>query len=231
MKRLYKEAATGPAEGGYAILLDGKPIMTPGRRRLIVPTRALAEGIASEWREQGESIRPDTMPLMQIAATVLDHLAQHRADVEKAVVRFAETDLVCYRADGPPELVRKQRAVWEPLLDWLAEKHGVRLDVTHGVLPVSQPPEAIQALGAVVRALDDWRLGPLQAAVSAAGSLVVGLALTEGRLDAVHAFAASELDESWSIDHWGEDLEAARRRAVVASDLDAARRFRDLLET
>ncbi|HLG86932.1 MAG TPA: ATP12 family protein [Alphaproteobacteria bacterium] len=230
MRRLYKETATTSDDEGFAILLDGKPVVTPGRRRLVVPTAALAEGIASEWDEQGESIRPDTMPLMQIAATVLDHLAQHRPDVEKAVLRFAETDLVCYRADGPPELIRKQRAAWEPLLDWVAEKHGVRLDVTHGVLPVSQPSEAMQALGAIVRGLDDWRLGALQAAVSAAGSLVVGLALTEGRIDAAQAFAASELDESWSIDHWGEDAEAARRRAVVASDLKAARRFRDLLE-
>ncbi len=230
MKRLYKEAATAPTDQGFAILLDGKPVVTPGRRQLAVPTEALAEGIASEWREQGESIRPDTMPLMQIAATVLDHLAQHRAEVEKAVLRFAETDLVCYRAEGPAELIRKQRAAWEPLLDWLAEKHGVRLDVTHGVLPVSQPPEAMQALGAIVHGLDDWQLGALQTAVSAAGSLVVALALTEGRIDAVQAFAASELDESWSIDHWGEDPEATRRRAVVASDLEAARRFRDFLE-
>lgn len=231
MKRLYKEAGTEPAEGGFAVLLDGKPIKTPGRRKLVLPTEPLAGGIAAEWREQSTSIRPETMPLMQIAATVLDHLAAHRPEVENAVLRFAETDLVCYRADAPPELVREQRVAWEPLLDWLAETYGARLSVTAGILPVSQSPEAIAALRIFVRGLDDWKLGALQAAVSAAGSFTVGLALVEGRIDAAQAFAASELDEGWSIDHWGEDPETTRRRAVVRNDLAAARRFRDLLDT
>jgi chaperone required for assembly of F1-ATPase len=231
LKRLYAEAETRPAEGGFAVALDHKLVMTPGRRPLVVPTAALAEGIAAEWREQGTEVRPETMPLMQLAATVLDHLAQHRPEIEAAVLRFAETDLVCYRADAPPDLVRKQRAAWEPLLDWLAGNYGARLAVTAGVLPVIQPPEAIEALGAAVCGLDDWRLGALQAAVSVAGSFVVGLALTEGRIDPAQAFAASELDESWGIDHWGEDPAATKRRAVVAADLTAARRFRDLLET
>lgn len=231
MKRLYVQVRTAPAQGGFAVTLDQRPIKTPGRRALTVPTEALAEGIAEEWREQGTSVRPETMPLMQLAATVLDHLAAHRADVEVSVLRFAETDLVCYRADAPPELVRLQRAHWEPPLDWLAENYGAKLAVTAGILPISQPSEAIAALGQVIHAMDDWRLGAFQAAAAASGSFVIGLALTEGRIDAAQAFAASELDETYAIERQGEDPEAAHRRAAVAADLAAARRFRDLLGT
>jgi len=230
MKRLYADVGVETVEGGFGISLDGKPIRTPGRRLLAVPTRALAEGIAAEWRAQGTSVRPETMPLMQLAATVLDHLAIHRAEVEPVVVRFAETDLVCYRADQPPELVRRQRAAWEPLLDWLAETYGARLAVTVGVLPVSQPKEAISALARAVADRDDWRLCALQSAVASAGSLVVGLALVEGRIDAARAFDAAEIDETYEISRWGEDEAAAERRARVAADLTAARRFRDLLD-
>jgi chaperone required for assembly of F1-ATPase len=229
VKRLYAAVDIEPAPDGFAVTLDRRPIKTPGRRTLVLPTEALAEGIAAEWREQGTSIRPDTMPLMQLAATVLDHLAAHRPEVEAALLRFAETDLVCYRADEPAELVRLQRAHWEPPLDWLAENYGVRLAVTAGILPISQPLEAIATLGRVTRAMDDWRLGAFQAAVASSGSFVIGLALIEGRLDAAQAFAASELDESYAIERQGEDPEAAHRRMVVAGDLAAARHFKDLL--
>lgn len=229
MKRLYVEVQIVQTPHGFAVALDDRPIKTPGRWPLVLPTRALAEGIAGEWREQGTSVRPETMPLMQLAATVLDHLATHRADVEAATLRFAETDLVCYRAEAPPELVRLQRAHWEPLLDWLMEVYGVRLAVTAGILPISQPPEAIQALGAILRGMDDWRLGAFQAATAAGGSFVIGLALMDGRIDAEQAFGAAELDEIYGIGNWGEDAEAARRRATAAADLAAARRFRDLL--
>ena len=230
MKRLYAGVKTVQTPHGFAIALDDRPVKTPGRWPLVLPTRVLAEGIAEEWREQGTSVRPDTMPLMQLAATVLDHLAVHRAEMEKTVLRFAETDLVCYRADAPAELVRLQRVHWEPLLAWLAEDHGIRLAVTVGIAPISQPPEAIAALGAVLHAMDDWRLGAFQAATATCGSFVIGLALIEGRIDADQAFAASEVDESYEIGRWGEDSEAASRRAIVAADLAAARRFRDLLD-
>jgi chaperone required for assembly of F1-ATPase len=229
VKRAYAEVRVVATEGGFAVALDDRPVKTPGRWPLLLPTRGLAEGIALEWREQGTTVRPDTIKLMQLAATVLDRAPTDRAAVEQAVLRFAGTDLVCYRADRPPELVRRQRAHWEPLLDWLAETHGAHLAITAGVMPVVQSPDALDTLARIVADLDRWQLGAFQAGAAAAGSFVIALALIEGRIDSDQAFAAAELDESFEIARWGEDVEATKRRDQVAADLAAARRFLELL--
>jgi chaperone required for assembly of F1-ATPase len=232
LKRFYKEVGVCELPGGFGVTLDGKPIKTPGKVNIAVPTLALAEGIAGEWLAQETEIKPQTMPLMQLAATVIDHLEANREMIEATVVRFAETDMVCYRADDrePPELLALQKALWDPLLDWLHDRHGVTLLATAGVLPITQPREAIAALAGVVAGMDTWRLGAFQAAAASAGSLVIALALVEGRIDADQAFAAAELDAGFEIDRWGEDALATARRASVAFDLTAARRFRDLVE-
>jgi chaperone required for assembly of F1-ATPase len=232
LKRFYKEVGVCDLPEGFGVTLDGKPIKTPGKVNIAVPTLALAEGIAAEWLAQEAEIKPQTMPLMQLAATVIDHLENSRDMIEATVVRFAETDMVCYRADArePAELLALQQALWDPLLDWLRNRHGVTLLTTAGVLPVTQPREAIAALAAVVAGMDTWRLGAFQAAAAPAGSFVIALALVEGRIDADQAFAAAELDAGFEIDRWGEDALATARRASVAFDLAAARRFRDLVE-
>jgi chaperone required for assembly of F1-ATPase len=232
LKRFYKEVGVCELPEGFGVTLDGKPIKTPGKVNIAVPTLALAEGIAAEWLAQETDIKPQTMPLMQLAATVIDHLENNRKQIEETVVRFSETDMVCYRADDrePAELLALQKALWDPLLDWLRDRHGVTLFTTAGVLPITQPREAIAALADVVAGMDTWRLGAFQAAAASAGSLVIGLALVEGRIDADQAFAAAELDAGFEIDRWGEDALATARRASVAFDLNAARRFRDLVE-
>ncbi len=232
MRRFYKEVGVCELPEGFGVTLDGKSIKTPGKVNIAVPTVALAEGIASEWLAQEAEIKPQTMPLMQLAATVIDHLEANREMIEATVVRFAETDMVCYRADDrePAELLALQKALWDPLLDWLRDRHGVTLLTTAGVLPITQAREAIAALAGVVAGMDTWRLGAFQAAAASAGSLVIGLALVEGRIDADQAFAAAELDAGFEIDRWGEDALATARRASVAFDLTAARRFRDLVE-
>ncbi len=229
MKRLYVEVRVVDAPQGFAVTLDDRPVNTPGRWPLVLPTRALAEAVAQEWRVQGGTIRPETMPLMQLAATVLDHIALYRDQVIAATMRFAHTDAICYRADQPAELIRLQRFAWDPLLDWLEAGRGVRLSATAGIVPVAQSPAALDALAAIVAEFDDWRLCAFQAAAAASGSFVIALALVEGRLDADGAFRAAELDSGFEIDRWGDDAEAAARRAVVAADLAAARRFHDLL--
>jgi chaperone required for assembly of F1-ATPase len=231
VKRFYKTAGVGEGPDGFSVTLDGRPIKTPGRATIAVPQRGLAEAIAAEWDAQEGEIKPHTMPMMQLAATVIDHFPAHRPAVEATVLRFAETDTVCYRAEPgqPNELIRLQRALWDPLLDWLANRHGARLATAEGILAVKQPREALEKLAEVVSAMDDWRLGAFQSAAASSGSLVIGLALVEGRIDADEAFAAAELDSGFEIDRWGEDAEAARRRAVVAADLKAARRFHDLV--
>jgi chaperone required for assembly of F1-ATPase len=232
LKRFYKEVGVCDLPEGFGVTLDGKPIKTPGKVNIAVPALALAEGIAAEWLAQETEIKPQTMPLMQLAATVIDHLENNRAQIEETVVRFAETDMVCYRADDrePAELLALQKALWDPLLDWLRDRHGVTLLTTAGVLPITQAREAIAALAGVVAGMDTWRLGAFQAAAASAGSFVIALALVEGRIDADQAFAAAELDAGFEIDRWGEDALATQRRTSVAFDLTAARRFRDLVE-
>jgi chaperone required for assembly of F1-ATPase len=229
MKRLYTRVGVADMPEGYAIGLDDRPVKTPGRWPLVLPTRNLAEAVADEWRTQGTSVRPETMPLMQLAATVLDHIIPRRRDVEATTLRYAETDTVCYRADAPAELVRLQCVAWDPLLDWLESAFGVRLAVVAGVLPLRQSEEALRTLADAMVAMDPWRLCAFQSATASSGSFVIALALLERRIDAEEAFRLAELDASFEIDRWGEDGEATARRATVARDLAAARRFHELL--
>jgi chaperone required for assembly of F1-ATPase len=198
---------------------------------IAVPKRALAEAIAKEWRAQEIQVRPHTMAMMQLAATVIDHLPVNRPAIEAAILRFAETDTVCYRAEPgqPTELIRLQKALWDPLLDWVYDHYGVTLKTTEGILPIAQPGETLAKLAEAVAAMDAWRLGAFQSATASSGSFVIGLALVEGRIDADEAFAAAELDTGFEIDRWGEDAAATARRAVVVADLAAARRFHDLV--
>ncbi|HWB51142.1 MAG TPA: ATP12 family protein [Stellaceae bacterium] len=229
MKRVYKSVAARPVEGGWGVTLDGRPLRTPARRELQVPSAPLAAAIATEWDAQDPEIRPETMPLTRLAATAIDRTAEQRADVAAEIASYAGTDLVCYRADHPAALAARQEAVWQPLIDWAAGRYDAGLAVTAGVVPLAQSPASLRVYAAVVAALDDFRLTALQAATNACGSLVIALALLEGRLDAESAFAASQLDETFQIEAWGEDAEAARRRAVLAADIEAATRFLDLL--
>ena len=225
MKRIYRKAEPVPAAGGHAVGLDGRLVKTPGRRDLIVPSPVLAAEIAAEWEAQQEEIRRETMPLTRLAGTTIDRDAAQREAIVRQVADYAGTDLVCYRAAHPPALAARQRAVWQPLLDWAAERYEAPLTVTSGVIPSSQPPASLAAFTAAVAAYDDLALTALHAATTACGSLVIALALLEGRLDAAEAFAASQLDESFQIEAWGEDQEQAQRRAALSAEIAAAARF------
>jgi chaperone required for assembly of F1-ATPase len=222
MKRFYKIVGIERDATGHAITLDGKRVRTPLGRPLALPNAALAKAVTDEWAAQGETIRPATMPLTSIANTAIDRIASGRDAVVGGLLRYAETDLLCYRADGPAELVARQFAVWQPVLDWAAVGLGAILQVTAGVVPVAQDEGALAALRRVLRAYDDLRLAALSTAVSATGSLVLGLALAEGRLSAAETFAAAQLDETYQNEYWGEDPEAVARREALRADLDAA---------
>ena len=228
MKRVYKKVAVRAAEGGFAVMLDGRPVRTPGRKMLVVPSRALAEAIAGEWRAQGDKVEPRSMPLTRLASTALDLVGQRRPAIVDEIAAYAMTDLVCYRADAPAELKARQHEVWQPLLDWAAARYGAALVVTAGVVPRPQPPEALAALRRAVEAYDDMALVALHAATAAAGSLIVALALLDGHIDAAEAFAISQLDETFQIERWGEDAEAARRRAALRDDLAQTAEFHRL---
>lgn len=229
MRRVYKSVATRPAEGGWGVALDGRPLRTPAKRELSVPNEPLAAAIAAEWEAQQTDVHPETMPLTRLAATAIDRTADLRDKIAAEVANYAGTDLVCYRAEHPPALAARQEAVWQPLLDWAAGRYDAGLAVTAGIVPTAQSAASLKAFAAAVAALDDFRLTALQSATAACGSLVIALALLEGRLDAEAAFAASQLDETFQIEAWGEDEEAAKRRAALADDIAAAARFLALL--
>lgn len=231
MKRVYKSVGTRATEDGWGLTLDGRPLRTPARRELRVPSEPLAAAIAAEWDAQDPDILPETMPLTRLATTAIDRTTERRAEIVKDVANYAGTDLVCYRADRPAALAARQEAAWQPLIDWAAGRYDAGLAVTAGIVPLPQSPASLKAYAAAVAALDDFRLTALQAATAACGSLVIALALLEGRLDADAAFAVSQLDETFQAEAWGEDAEAARRGAALADDIRAAAQFLDLLGT
>jgi chaperone required for assembly of F1-ATPase len=231
MKRAYKQAAARAAEGGWGVALDGRPMRTPAKHELIVPSAALAEAIAAEWDAQQDEIRPATMPLTRLAATAIDRTRTQRELVVAEAANYAGTDLVCYRAEHPPALIARQHAEWQPLIDWAMQRYDAALAVTSGVVPQPQSPAALKAFAAAVAAQDDFRLTALHTMTTACGSLVIALALMERRLDAASAFAVSQLDETFQIEAWGEDAEATARRKSLAEDIEAAARFVQLLDS
>jgi chaperone required for assembly of F1-ATPase len=229
VKRFYRDAGVTETPDAFGVALDGKPVSTPAKRPLTVPTRALAVAIAEEWRAQGETIDPRRLPLTRLASIALDLVAPRREAVVAEVAKYAGTDLVCYRAEQPPELAERQRAAWQPLIDWATLCFDAPLAATAGILPVAQLAASLKALETAVAAYDTHCLAALHLATAACGSLVVALALIEGRIDADAAFAAAELDESYEIERWGEDAEQARRRAGLKEDIALAARFVSLL--
>lgn len=235
MKRFYKTVAVAvaaaPAGSGWEVHLDGRAVRTPAKAPLVFAAEPLATAVAAEWEAQGEQVAPHSMPLMQLAATAVDVVSVKRDEIVTGVAKYAETDLLCYRAEHPRALIERQTRVWQPLLDWAMLRYDAPLHVCAGLMPQPQPEEAVRALHGAVAGCDDWTLAALQSATSACGSLVVALALVEGRLDGEEAFAVSQLDETYQIEQWGEDPETARRREALRADIAAARRFVDLLRS
>ena len=229
MKRFYEDVAVVAEAGGLGLRLDGKPLRTPAKAPLLLPSRALAEAIAAEWRGQGVTVKLTELPLTRLASTGLDLVAARRGEIAAEVARYAGTDLVCYRVEHPPELARRQHATWQPLIDWATLRYDAPLEVTVGILPVTQSPATLRAFALAVESYGHLELAALHLATSAAGSLVVALALIEGRLDVESAFAAAQLDESFEIEQWGEDAEQAERRAALKDDMALAHRFISLL--
>jgi chaperone required for assembly of F1-ATPase len=229
MKRRYSEAGIVAVGDVYAIALDGKAIRTPAKRDLVVPSADLAEAIAAEWQAQGAEVMPHTMPMTRLASTAIDLVAQRREQVVAEIVNYAGSDLLCYRAEQPPELIAREHAAWQPLVDWATLRYDAPLIVTSGILPVRQLPATIRAFAAAVDAYDPLMLTALHAITTAGGSLVIALAVLEGWLDAAAAFAAAQLDESFEIEKWGEDAEQSERRAALQDDIAAAARFAALL--
>ncbi|MES2295295.1 MAG: ATP12 family protein [Pseudomonadota bacterium] len=221
MKRFYKDVTVDETARGFRFLLDGKPVQTPARQPLLLPTRALAEAIAEEWRAQEEDMLPQAMPLTRMVNSVLDGVRITRPDVIAAILRFGENDLLSYRAETPVELAARQLD-WNIYLDWAAERYGARLAVISGIRHVEQPVETLMALHQAVSDLDDFHLAALHVLASITGSLVLGLAVLEGRLTADEAFALSRLDEAYQAERWGADRESEQRAGRLAAEMGHA---------
>jgi chaperone required for assembly of F1-ATPase len=229
MKRFYRQARAAATGGGHQVLLDDRPLRTPARHPMVLPSAGLAEAIAAEWQEQEEKIRPPAMPLTRMATTVVDRMPGQRAAAIEEAAGYAGTDLLCYRAAEPLDLVRRQEQAWQPLLDWAARTHDATFAVTTALRPVAQPSATTARLRSVLGELDDWQLVGVHAATTALGSLVLALALRAGRIDADTAIEASLLDELFEIERWGMDLEAERRHLVLRREVRAAATFLERL--
>jgi chaperone required for assembly of F1-ATPase len=229
VKRTYSRVAATQTDESWQVHLDDKPVLTPARRTLAMPNRALASAIAEEWHAQSDSIVPMTMPLTRLAITGLDWVAPNREQVVGRVAGYAEFDLLCYRAERPQELVARQLAVWQPLVDWATLRYDAPFAVTSGVMPRSQPPEVLAAIHSAIESYSVLPLAALHDATTACGSVVLGLALMAGWIDSDTAWHASQLDEKFQTERWGEDAEAARRAATLRADIDTSARFFQLL--
>jgi chaperone required for assembly of F1-ATPase len=221
-RRFYgKAAAAAVADGGYGVRLDDNPVRTPTRRLLAAPTLALAHAIAAEWQAQREVIDPAQMPLTRLANAIIDGIADRPSPVAAEIEKYLACDLLCYRAEGPPGLVARQRRYFDPILCWAGEALGARFKVAEGVSHVAQPNAALIAASAVIPK-NPWRLGAVHATTTLTGSALIALALAHGRLSAEAAWQAANVDEDWNMEQWGRDALALKRRDFRFAELEAA---------
>lgn len=222
-KRFYKDVAVAEQDAGFAILLDGRPVRTPAKQILAVPTKPLADLLSAEWQAQAEVIDPATMPVTRLVNTALDGVATDTQAVFDDIVRFSSTDLLCYRADQPELLVQRQAERWDPVLDWAAGDLGARFLLIEGVIHHEQPRDAIAAFDVTLRRHNSaLALAALHTMTTLTGSAILALAFAERHLTMDEAWSLAHLDEDWTIEHWGSDEEAEERRAKRFEDFKAS---------
>jgi chaperone required for assembly of F1-ATPase len=227
-RRFYRQAGVEEAEGGFRVVLDGRPVRTPARRFLVAPSRALAQALAAEWDAQGEIIDPATMPLTRLANSIIDGVVAAPTAVAADIGKYLDSDLLFYRADGPQRLVERQERLWDPVLAWAREALGARFVLAQGVVHTAQPEVATAAARAAIPT-DPWRLGALHAITTLTGSALLALALARRHLTADQAWDAAHVDEDWNMDQWGRDEIALARRAARRAEMDAAAAVLSLL--
>ena len=226
MKRFWREVTV--TDGG-TVLLDARVVRTPGRRTLALPNAALAAAVAEEWRAVSDEIDPRGMPMTGLANAAIDIVTPDPARFAAGLAAYADSDLLCYRADSPEPLVERQRAAWDPVLDWARRRYDIHIETTAGVMHVAQPMATVERLGNAIRALDAFRLAAASPIVTLTGSLILTLALLERALDAEATWAAAHIDEDWQAELWGADELASATRAARHAEYDAAVRFLRLL--
>lgn len=224
-KRFYSEVSVAGRDGGFAVLLDGKPLHTPARAPMILPGAPLAEAVAAEWRAQGETLDPASLTLTRLANTAVDRIRPDPAPLVEQVVGYGACDLLCYRAAAPHALVERQAAAWQPMLDWAAARYGIRFAISSDLFPITPDDCVLARLRTAVAGHDAFALAGLGEAVGVLGSLVLTLALADGRIDGIEAFALSRVDERFQAEQWGEDWGARMRADRLLADLLAAERL------
>lgn len=224
-KRFYTDVSVAPEGEAFNVLLDGRTVKTPGKVSLALRTRELADGVSAEWASQGEKINPLSMPLTQIACTAIDRVGPHRSETEELVAKFAESDLVCYRAEAPIDLVGRQHNAWQPPLDWLETEYGIALITTAALIAVPQPDESLAKFKELVTSFDDHELAAFAVLAQAMGSVVLGLSVTRGFLTGETAAAAAQIDETFQFELWGSDLEAEQRLSDLRDEVLDAERY------
>lgn len=227
-KRFWTAVEITEAPAGYGIELDGRPVKTPAKRALLVPTRGFAQAVAAEWEAQGELIEPQNMPFTRTANAALDKVAVQHAEVADMLAAYGDSDLLCYRAEQPAELVARQSERWDPLLAWAEQALGARLEARTGVIHVPQDAQALAALRARVHALSDFQLAAFHDLVSLSGSLILGFAATQDVQTIQALWEISRLDEIWQAEQWGKDDEAEAAAAIKQMAFEHARTVFDL---
>jgi chaperone required for assembly of F1-ATPase len=222
-RRFYQTAGVTEEGGRFVLSLDGRRARTPGRNPLAAASRALMAEVAAEWDRQRETIDPADMPLTRLMNSAIDGVARTMDETRADILRYAGFDLLCYRAEEPETVAERQRMVFDPVLCWASERLGARLQVTAGVMPVAQPPEALAAIGAALEAYNDpAALAALSVMTTLTGSALLALAVGQGFLSPEAAWRAAHIDEDFEIERWGADAEAAARREARRREFEAA---------
>ena len=231
MRRFWQDVDVHAEDGGWIVRLDGRPLLTPARASLLIPTEALAHAVAEEWRTVEETVDPRAMPMTGTANAAIDRVAPERAAFAGGLARYAEADLACYRSDWPPDLVERQEKCWDPLLAWARRRFDVDFATTSSLMHVPQPQATIEQLAQCVAALDSYRLAALSPLVTIGGSLIAALAVLEKAMTPEDAWDAVSIDERWQLEQWGSDPEAKLALDNRERDFLSAARFLELLET
>ena len=230
MRRFWKSAAAVERDGGWEIRLDDKPLRTPARELLIVPTEALAQAIAEEWAQVADNVDPREMPLTGLANAAIDRIGPDKISFAEGLARYTEADLACYRAEGPEDLVERQANEWNRLLNWGRRRFDVDFNTTSGIVHVGQPAATVERLSQAVRSLPPLKLAGLSPLVTIGGSLVAALGVLEGAFEPEQAWEAVSVDDLWQLEKWGSDAEAEAALANRRRDFLAAAVFLELLD-
>jgi chaperone required for assembly of F1-ATPase len=230
LKRFWKGVAVVPGESGLAIHLDGRPVRTPARELLLLPTERLAEAVADEWRSVGEQVDPRAMPLTGLANAAIDHVKPDPERFARDLAKYAEADLTCYRAEGPAALIDRQEELWGALLAWARRRFDVDFYTTRGLLHVAQPKFTVERLSSALLSLNAFQLAAMSPLVTIGGSLIAALAVLEGKISPGEAWAAVSIDDRWQLEQWGMDAEAVTALKNRERDFMSATRFLALLD-